>query len=111
VFFKKRVDSYSTDEENYKANIITNGQVYPHLGQKRIYNKEAQASVKISSGFYPESFNTVFRQLLYSEMYWIDDEPAILTDSKWTEKTKVNDKLINYDFDFDFANDDINSIR
>ncbi|HMA58754.1 MAG TPA: hypothetical protein VKN64_00570 [Halanaerobiales bacterium] len=44
-------------------------------------------------------------------MYWIDDEPAILTDSKWTEKTKVNDKLINYDFDFDFANDDINSIR
>ena len=111
VFFKKRVDSYSTDEENYKANIITNGQVYPHLGQRRLYNKQAQASVKISSGFYPESFNTVFRQLLYSEMYWIDDEPAILTDSKWTEKTKVNDKLINYDFDFDFANDDINSIR
>ena len=111
VFFKKRVDSYNTSEEDYKANIITNGEVYPHLGQRRVYNKQAQASVKISSGFYPESFNTVFRQLLYSEMYWIDDEPAILTDSKWTEKTKVNDKLINYDFDFDFANDDINSIR
>ena len=111
VFFKKRVDSYSTSEEDYKANTITNGEVYPHLGQRRIYNKEAKASVKISSGFYPESFNTVFKQLLYSEMYWIDDEPAILTDSSWTEKTKVNDKLINYDFDFDFANDDINSIR
>ena len=111
VFFKKRVDSYSTSEEDYKANIINNGEVYPHLGQRRIYNKEAKASLKISSGFYPESFNTVFKQLLYSEMYWIDDEPAILTDSKWTEKTKVNDKLINYDFDFDFANDDINSIR
>ncbi len=111
VFFKKRVDSYSTDEEDYKANIITNGQVYPHLGQRRIYNKQAKASVKISSGFYKESFNTVFIQLLYSEMYWIDNEPAILTDSKWTEKTNVNDKLINYDFNFDFANDDINSIR
>ena len=111
VFFKKRVDSYNTTEEDYKANIITNGQVYPHLGQRRIYNKEAKASLKISSGFYPESFNTVFKQLLYSEMYWIDDEPAILTDSSWTEKTKVNDKLINYDFDFDFGNDDINSIR
>ena len=111
VFFKKRVDSYSTSEEDYKSNTITNGEVYPHLGQRRIYNKEAKASLKISSGFYPESFNTVFKQLLYSEMYWIDDEPAILTDSSWTEKTKVNDKLINYDFDFDFANDDINSIR
>ena len=111
VFFKKRVDSYNTSEEDYKANIITNGQVYPHLGQRRIYNKEAKASLKISSGFYPESFNIVFKQLLYSEMYWIDDEPAILTDSSWTEKTRVNDKLINYDFDFDFGNDDINSIR
>jgi len=111
VFFKKRVDSYSTSEEDYKSNIITNGEVYPHLGQRRIYNKKAKASLKISSGFYPEEFNTVFKQLLYSEMYWIDDEPAILTDSSWTEKTRVNDKLINYDFDFDFANDDINSIR
>lgn len=68
-------------------------------------------SVKISSGFYPEDFNTVFEQLLNSLNYWIDDEPAVLKSSNWTEKTSVNDKLINYDFDFEFANDDINNIR
>mgnify|MGYP000615458235 CR=1 FL=1 len=111
VFFKKRVDSYETSKENYKSNIITNGEVYSHLGQKRNYNKQAEAKARLSSGFYPQSFNTVFKQLLYSEMYWIDDEPAILTDSSWTEKTNVNDKLINYEFDFEYANDDINSIR
>ena len=111
VFFKKRVDTVRTTEDSYKANILQGGQSLNHVGQKQILRKNSMRSVKISSGFYPEDFNTVFEQLLNSLNYWIDDEPAVLKSSNWTEKTSVNDKLINYDFDFEFANDDINNIR
>ena len=111
VFFKKREDSFSTTQQDFKANILRNGTYLPHTGQKQIINKQASAKLKLSTGFYPEDFNEVFKQLQYSINYWIDDEPAILTGSNFAFKTSVNDKLINYSFDFEYANPDINDIR
>ena len=111
VFFKKREDSFNTTEQDFKANILRNGTYLPHTGQKQIINKQASAQVKLNTGFYPEDFNEVFKQLQYSINYWIDDEPAILTGSNFSFKTSVNDKLINYSFDFEYANPDINDIR
>ena len=111
VFFKKREDSFNTTQQDFKANILRNGTYLPHTGQKQIINKQASAQVKLNTGFYPEDFNEVFKQLQYSINYWIDDEPAILTGSNFAFKTSVNDKLINYSFDFEYANPDINDIR
>jgi len=111
VFFKKREDSFNTTQQDFKANILRNGTYLPHTGQKQIINKQASAKLKLSTGFYPEEFNEVFKQLQYSTNYWIDDEPAILTGSNFAFKTSVNDKLINYSFDFEYANPDINDIR
>ena len=111
VFFKKREDSFNTTQQDFKANILRNGTYLPHTGQKQIINKQASAKLKLSTGFYPEDFNEVFKQLQYSINYWIDDEPAILTGSNFAFKTSVNDKLINYSFDFEYANPDINDIR
>jgi len=111
VFFKKRVDNVRTKEDNYKANILQGGQTLSHVGQKQILNKSSNQNMKISSGFYPESFNNVFKELLNSLLYWVDDEPAVLKSTNWTEKTSVNDKLINYDFDFEYGNNEINNIR
>jgi len=111
VFFKKREDSFNTTQQDFKANILRNGTYLPHTGQKQIINKQASAKVKLNTGFYPEDFNEVFKQLQYSTNYWIDDEPAILTGSNFAFKTSVNDKLINYSFNFEYANPDINDIR
>jgi len=111
VFFKKREDSFNTTQQDFKANILRNGTYLPHTGKKQIINKQASAQVKLNTGFYPEEFNEVFKQLQYSTNYWIDDEPAILTGSNFAFKTSVNDKLINYSFDFEYANPDINDIR
>ena len=111
VFFKKREDSFNTSQQDFKANILRNGTYLPHTGQKQIINKQASAKLKLNTGFYPEDFNEVFKQLQYSINYWIDDEPAILTGSNFAFKTSVNDNLINYSFDFEYANPDINDIR
>jgi hypothetical protein len=111
VFFKKRVNTFSTSQQDFKANILRNGTYLPHTGQKQIISKTANAEVKLNTGFYPEDFNEVFKQLVYSTAYWIDDEPAILKNTNFVFKTSVNDKLIDYAFDFEYANPDINDIR
>jgi len=59
------------------------------------------------------------KQLLLSEQVWmtktIDTRPTILPVNVKTQslqyKTSVNDKLINYTIDFDYAFDKINNIR
>jgi len=111
VFFKKRVDTFNTSQQDFKANILRNGTYLPHTGQKQIISKTASAEVKLNTGFYPEDFNEVFKQLVYSTSYWINDEPAILKSTNFVFKTSVNDKLIDYAFDFEYANPDINDIR
>jgi len=111
VFFKKRVDTFNTSQQDFKANILRNGTYLPHTGQKQIISKTASAEVKLNTGFYTEEFNEVFKQLVYSTCYWIDDEPAILKSTNFVFKTSVNDKLIDYAFDFEYANPDINDIR
>jgi len=111
VFFKKRVDTFNTSQQDFKANILRNGTYLPHTGQKQIISKTANAEVKLNTGFYPQDFNEVFKQLVYSTSYWIDNEPAILKSTNFVFKTSVNDKLIDYAFDFEYANPDINDIR
>jgi len=110
VFFKKRIDSIDTDKESYKTNVLQQGNYYPHIGQNQTIRKESKRSVTLNSGFYPEEFNTVFEQLQNSLHYWIDDEPAVLEGSSFNVKTRVNDKLINYTFDFSYSNEEVNTI-
>ncbi len=110
VFFKKREDNIQTDKESYKANVLQRGQYYSHIGQNQTIRKESKGSVTLNTGFYPEEFNTVFEQLQNSLHYWIDDEPANLEGSQLQIKTRVNDKLINYTFDFSYSNEEVNTI-
>jgi hypothetical protein len=110
VFFKKRTDNIDTDKESYKTNVLQQGNYYPHIGQNQTIRKESKRSVTLNTGFYPEEFNTVFEQLQNSLHYWIDDEPAVLEGSSFNVKTRVNDKLINYTFDFSYSNEEVNTI-
>jgi len=110
VFFKKRTDNIDTDKESYKTNVLQQGNYYPHIGQNQTIRKESKRSVTLNTGFYSEEFNTVFEQLQNSLHYWIDDEPAVLEGSSFNVKTRVNDKLINYTFDFSYSNEEVNTI-
>jgi hypothetical protein len=71
--------------------------------------------LKLNTGFYPESYNEIFRQLSLSEEVWIKYEgetlPIIVKTSSLNYKTSINDKLINYTMDVEFAFNKINNIR
>ena len=126
-FFTKLIESVSVKGEKYQRNIIdlttgtpsyfaptvSNYPSYPH--QVKSYNKNGKTSYKLSSGFYPERANTYFEELLMSEYIWIilgtTVIPVTIKTSNMVYKTSLNDRLIEYSFEFDSAFDYINNIR
>ena len=69
----------------------------------------------LSSGFLSESYNEVFRQMSLSDKIWIEYNektlPVRLTSSSLAFKTRLDDKLINYTIELEFAFDKINNVR
>ena len=68
----------------------------------------------INTGFIPESFNENLKQLMLSEKVWIyldgNKLPITIKDSDMQFKTVLNEKLINYEMEIEFAYDIINTI-
>ena len=115
VWMFKRSDlSMSVENENYRG-FLYNGSSYSvSEHQYRNYNIKARETISLNSGFYTEDYNEVFRQLLLSERVWIDYKDQILPvnikSNELSFKTQVNDKLIDYKMDFEFAFDKINNV-
>ena len=114
-FFKVSQVSLSTTKETFTRNTQSIGTWSINEHQKKILTKNGSESITMNSGFYPESYNEVFRQLLLSEEVWITYEnkvlPINITTSSIDFKKSVNDKLINYTIDAEFAFDKISNVR
>ena len=114
-FFKRSNLSMETTEESYKANIVSAGTYSINSRQKTVFDKKGVERLQLNTGFYPESYNEVFRQLSLSEELWItygtDVLPITLLSSELIYKTSLNDKLINYTMDIEFAFNKINNVR
>ena len=126
-FFLKETKTLARRNEGYKANILT----YPSTNNpatysisnapNRTFNTTAKQSFTLSSGYYSESANNFFEELLLSEYVWLSrtnkvteaDEvvPVKVKKSSIAFKTSVNDKLIEYTIEFEEAFDYINNIR
>ena len=75
----------------------------------------ATKSLVLNTGFLKEEYNEIMRQLFQSENVWIRENnktlPIKIKDSSFTYKTNLNDKLVNYTVQFEYAFDGINNIR
>ena len=115
-FFKKSVEKMTVKKETYKSNILT-GITYDRSSHvNREFNVLGKESVTLSSGFLSEEYNEVFKQMMLSEKVWVtNDESQVLPinvkTSNITYKTSLNDRLVEYTFDFDNSYDTINNIR
>ena len=122
-FFLKSVNTTNKKQEQFQRNIITStGSYNVNTHTKQDYNTVANTSISLSSGYYPEWANQWFEQLLLSEQVWLTrtdpfdssaDEvvPVNVKKSNMVQKTSLNDKLIDYTFEFDMSFDYINNIR
>ena len=136
-FFKKSIKSLETRKENFNRSIFKARSVSLEEGEgggqdcqetvtfnsysttahaKKVHNANGTESVVLNSGFVDERMNVYFEELMVSEYMWLTDDqnviyPVCITDSNFTKKTSLNDKLINYTMNFEKAFDFVNNIR
>ena len=122
-FFLKIVNTTSKKQERFQRNIITGSGSYDvNTHMKTDFNTVANQTMTLSSGYYPEWASQWFEQLLLSEQVWLtrtdpfdssDSEtvPVNVIKNSMVQKTSVNDRLIDYTFEFQMAADYINNVR
>jgi hypothetical protein len=126
-FSLKSTESLNTTGETYKSNAVdfgtlTYGTYKPQVAQ---YNKLGKESITLNTNYLSEEYNEVIKQLMMSEQVWLTrlDNPApdsnnpetvlavIPKTQSVTYKTSLNDRLVQYTVDFDYAFDKINTVR
>ena len=119
-FSLKSTESLNTTGETYKANVVdfstlTYATYKPQVAQ---YNKTGKESITLNTNYISEDYNEVIKQLMMSEQVWItkltDTEEVLAVIPKTqnvTYKTSLNDRLVQYTVQFDYAFDKINTVR
>lgn len=116
-FFKKSTETLNTTDETFKRNTIANAtSTYSTSeGQSQRFNVNGKTSLDLNTGFINEGMNETIEELFLSENVWIRYEGKTLavipTSKSLAYKTQLNDNLINYTVNFDFAFDKINNVR
>ena len=116
-FFKRTTETFSVNDDSYQINSISTASLTygTNQGQKQRYNVNGQSSLKLNTGFIKETAVSTIEELFLSENVWIRFEgktlPVIPKTKSFTQKTSLNDKLIDYTVDFDFAFNKINNVR
>ena len=114
-FFKRTNKTLTTKKESFKRNIISGASYSTSKHQDTILTKQGSEKLTLNTGYYPEEYNEVFKQLELSEECWIEIDsktlPINIASTSLAYKTQLNDKIINYTIDVEFANNTINDIR
>jgi len=125
--------SLSTEEEKYKRNLLVGGNYNSTRHQHSTLMKNGKIMMTLNTGWYLEEENAIFVEMMLSEQIWIrvDREtlgsgwisrgisaltntfliPVNIISNEMQIKTRLNDKMINYTFEFEAAADRINTVR
>lgn len=110
TFFKASSTSYDTKAKEY--NLLADGVDYnPLRGQKKNFNFEQTQKVKVNTGWVDENYIELLSDLTNSETVLLDNIPATLTSRQIQKKTRLRDKMINYEMEFEYAFNLINDVN
>ncbi len=114
-FFKRTNETLTTKTEKFKKNKISSASYSISNHQDKTLTKNGKEKLTLNTGYYPEAYNEVFKEMQLSEDCWIEINsktlPIQVTSSSFAYKTQLNDKIINYTIEIEFAFDTINNIR
>lgn len=113
-FYMVSKTAFNTTARSYAPQIGTwEGSTlsYPNYASSKLnYINDSSQTLSVNTNWLSEDYNDLFKQLLVSEeIYWVygDDEsgirPITISTSNLQFKTGAVDKLIQYQFDFDWG--------
>jgi hypothetical protein len=106
--------SFNTERRTYQPQLGTWGSstlsYQPYNSSTLNYISDSKQALSVQTDWVSQDYNEIFKQLLVTdEAYWIYDEangdirPITISTDSITFKTGVNDKVIQYGFDFNFG--------
>lgn len=111
TFFKEKINNLKVKSESYEN---SSGQPIDGVHQIVTYNKNGNREFKAKTGFISEANNEHINQLLLSDRVWILEgdlfNPVNITTTGIEEQTRQKNRLLNYEFDFKYAYNEINDI-
>lgn len=118
-FNKKRTDDLNVKRDSFNTSTIyssTSSVSYNTYDPTTIIQDvTSKKSITLNTGYLKDEYNETIRQLMQSEDIWITEGsntlPVAVKDSSFKYKTHLNDKLVNYTVQFDYAFDSINTVR
>jgi hypothetical protein len=113
-FYLVNRQSFTTTNRSYQPQLgswESNTLAYNNYDSSNLnYVVDSSQQISVNSGYLTEQYNEIFKQLLVSEeIYWVYDEdnndlrPITIATQNITFKTGVVDKLIQYQFDFNWG--------
>ena len=112
--FKKSKPTLKTKSDEFVNNYVSGGTYNTTKHQYQKLNVTGKKSIKANSGYIGELENALYEQLLLSDLvYFYEDDalvPVNVATSSLEYKTRVNDSLVNYTIDFDYAYNTIQNI-
>ncbi len=109
-FFKasKNTLNIESTDFNVMQSSITSYDV--KQGQKKSFNTNARETISVNSGYVNEDFSSNIKQLLMSERVLVDNKPAICKTKSLELMKNINNHMINYSLEFEFAYNTINAV-
>jgi hypothetical protein len=116
-FTGKSTESIAIQKDEYKANVLDIAtQSYGITDhQYRNFDVKGRQSMILNTNNVSEDYNEPIKQLLLSEKVWMtigsNVVPVNVNTSSLTMLTSLNDKMVNYTLEVDFAHDTIQNVR
>lgn len=110
-FFKASTNSIEVNGNEY--NLMNSNVVNYNVleAQKKTFNVNGVESIKVNSGWVDDSYAETLQQLLLSERILVDGHPANMKTKSLEKQKQINTKMINYQLEFQFAYDMINTVK
>ena len=109
-FFKASKNTLNIDSNDYNVMQRAIGGYDTKQGQKKSFNTNARETIAVNSGYVYEDFSSNIKQLIMSERILVNDKPAICKTKSLELMKNINNHMINYSLEFEFAYNTINAV-
>jgi hypothetical protein len=102
IFFKASRQTFEASGDEY--HLMPDDVNYDTTENRRqTFNRNAIRKIKCNTGFVPDSYKNVMKELLLSEKINLDDEPVKLVTQSVELQEHINNKTINYEIEFEYS--------
>lgn len=114
TMFKKSSTKMTVEKKQFVNNYISAGTYDSTVHQIKDLNIQAKESIGLNSGYITEGENELYKQMLLSDkIFFYENDlfiPIRVTTKSIEYKTRVNDKLVKYSIDFEYAYNTIQNV-